>query len=163
MNEKGVPISMMSDGTPKGYSFITFEGNRYTIDYKVAGKPADHQIGIYAPRVTAAGIRGSISIYANFYIGSEHDQVMLRFGDGQWKPMKRIEEFDPTFVAERVAWDMSDELIEGRKPGNPAISSHLWRYNIRNSNLKKGTYEFEVKATDMYGRTFTEIGSIRVE
>lgn len=163
LNEDGVPVSMMSDGTPKGYSFLSFDGNQYKIDYKVAGKSAKHQIGIYAPKVTASGIKGSTSIYANFYMGSEHDQVMLRIGNGDWKPMKRVEEFDPSFVAERVAWDMTDKVIEGRKPGNPNISNHLWKFNIRNSELEKGTLEFEVKATDMFGRDFIEKSSLRVE
>lgn len=163
LNQDGVPESMMADGTPKGYSFITFDGNQYTIDYKVAGKSADHQIGIYAPKVTAAGIKGTTSIYANFYIGSENDQVMIRFADGDWQSMRRVEEYDPTFLAERVAWDMTDELIAGRKPGNPRISEHLWKFNLRNNNLQKGTHSFEVKATDMFGRSFTEKGSIRVE
>lgn len=163
LNDQGVPVSMMSDGTPKGYSFITFDGNQYTIDYKVAGEPEEHQIGIYAPKVTAAGIKGTTSIYANFYIGSEKDEVKIRLGDGDWLPMRRVEEYDPTFIAERVAWDMTDELIEGRKPGNPSISNHLWRFNVRNNTLQEGTLEFEIKATDMFGRTFTDKGSIRVE
>lgn len=163
LNEQGVPVSMMSDGTPKGYSFITFDGNQYVIDYKVAGKPADHQIGIYSPKVTAAGIKGSTSIYANFYIGSERDKVMLRIAEGEWKSMKRVDEYDPTFVAERVAWDMTDEIIEGRKPGNPGISKHLWKLNIPNRSLKPGIHEIQVKATDMFGRTFIEKTSIKVE
>ncbi|HUC79439.1 MAG TPA: metallophosphoesterase N-terminal domain-containing protein, partial [Flavisolibacter sp.] len=34
-DEKGVPVSTMRDGTPKGYAFIHFIGNSYSIDYKV--------------------------------------------------------------------------------------------------------------------------------
>lgn len=163
LNEDGVPVSMMSDGTPKGYGFINFDGNEYVIDYKVVGEPATHQIGIYAPKVTAAGIKGAISIYANFYMGGKDDEVMIRVGDGDWKRMNRVEEYDPTFIAERLLWDLTEEVLEGRKPGNPAISNHLWKYNLSNSNLEEGIYPIEVKATDMFGRTFTEKSSIRVE
>src|SRR5690606_19907892 len=123
-NEAGIPVSMMSDGTPKGYALVTFEGNRYTLDYKVAGKPASHQIGIYAPKVAAAGIKGSISIYANFYTGRAGDTVQVQIGDGEWQTMARVDEYDPTFVAERVAWDQAETIWEGRKPGDPAISNH---------------------------------------
>jgi hypothetical protein len=38
----GIPVSTMNDGTPKGYAFLNISGNQYTIDYKVAGKPADY-------------------------------------------------------------------------------------------------------------------------
>jgi len=163
INDAGVPVSMMADGTPKGYSFISFDGNDYTIDYKVVGEPEEHQIGIYAPKVTAAGIKGAISIYANFYMGKDGDEVMVRIGDGEWKPMNRVEEYDPTFVAERVLWDLTEEVLEGRKPGNPGISNHLWKFNLSNNKLTKGVYPIEVRATDMFGRTFTEKSSIRVE
>lgn len=163
MNEAGVPESMMSDGTPKGYALVSFDGNQYQIDYKVVGKPASHQIGVYVPKVTAAGIKGAISIYANFYMGSEKDVVEFRIGNGKWKPMSRVNELDPTFVAKRVAWDMTEELWDGRKPGNPAISTHLWKVNVANSKLKKGVHTIEVKGTDMFGRTFTEQTSLRVE
>src|SRR5690606_24886785 len=163
LNEEGIPVSMMADGTPKGYSFISFEGNQYKIDYKVVGKSAEHQIGIYAPKVTRNDIEGRISIYANFYIGSEHDKVMIRIGDGEWKSMKRVEEYDPTFIAERVIWDLSDKIIPGRKPGNPGISNHLWKFTTKNRSLEKAIHSIEVKATDMFGRSFTEKSSFRVE
>ncbi len=163
LNEEGIPVSMMADGTPKGYSFISFEGNQYKINYKVVGRSAEHQIGIYTPKVTSNDVGGTTSIYANFYIGSEGDEVMVRIGNGEWKPMKRVEEYDPTFIAERVMWDLSDKLIPGRKPGNPGISNHLWKFSIRNKNLEKGIHTIEVKATDMFGRDFTEKSSLRVE
>ena len=161
-NDQGVPISMMADGTPKGYALVSFDGNQYQIDYKVVGEPATHQIGIYAPKVAAAGIKGSISVYANFYMGSANDKVMARIGDGEWKPMKRVNEFDPTFVAERVAWDRAETIWEGRKPGEPNISNHLWRINVANKNLQPGVHTIEVKATDMFGRTFTETAPITI-
>lgn len=161
-NEAGVPVAMMADGTPKGYALVSFDGNQYQIDYKVAGKPAAHQIGIFAPKVTAAGIRGSISIYANFYMGRATDTVQVRIGDGKWTTMKRVEEYDPTFVAERIAWDRTETVWEGRKPGEPAISNHLWKLNVANRKLKPGTHTIEVRATDMFGRTFTEKTSLTV-
>ena len=163
LNEQGVPVSMMADGTPKGYSFLRFDGNQYSIDYKVVGKPKEHQIGIYAPKVTAAGIRGSVSVYANFYMGKKGDEVLMRLNEGEWMPMKQVSEFDPTFVAELVSWDKSEAVIPGRKPTDPGVSSHLWRKNIPNAQLKPGTYTIEVKATDMFGKTSYEKTTFRVE
>lgn len=41
----------MRDGAPKGYAFINFKGNQYSLDYKVAGKPKNYQIEVFAPEV----------------------------------------------------------------------------------------------------------------
>ncbi|QEC53453.1 calcineurin-like phosphoesterase family protein [Anseongella ginsenosidimutans] len=162
LNEKGIPYSMMADGTPKGYSFITFDGNQYIIDYKAVDKPAEHQIGIYAPKVTGYKVKGSSPVYANFYMGSADDEVMMRVDNGEWKEMKRVEEFDPTFIAKQVAWDMTEELWEGRRPGAAAISDHLWKASLPD-DLPRGTHTIEIKATDMFGRTFIEKRSYRIE
>ena len=53
MNAQGVPVSMMRDGTPKGYMFLSFNGNQYAFDYRVAGQPETYKIGIHAPKVIA--------------------------------------------------------------------------------------------------------------
>src|SRR5690606_28022614 len=118
---------------------------------------------IYAPRVTPAGIHGAIRITANYYMGKDGDAAMARMGDGEWKQMNRVDEYDPTFVAERVLWDLTVDDWEGTKPGKPGISNHLWKFNLSNNKLTKGVYPIEVRATDMFGRTFTEKSSIRVE
>src|SRR3546814_13136759 len=68
LNDKGIPVSMMADATPKGYSFITFNGNQYILKYKVVGKPKDHQIRIYAPKVIAFELNSSSSIHENFFL-----------------------------------------------------------------------------------------------
>lgn len=162
INEAGVPTAMMADGTPKGYALVSFDGNQYQIDYKVVGQPAAHQVGVYAPKVAASGIKGSISIYANFYMGSANDTVMARIGNGNWKPMKRVDEFDPLLVAERVAWDWAETVWEGRKPGEPSVSSHLWRIDVANKNLQPGVHTIEVSATDMFGQSFTETSTLTV-
>lgn len=39
LNSDGVPVSTMRNGTPKGYTFINFKGNQYSLNYKIAGKP----------------------------------------------------------------------------------------------------------------------------
>jgi hypothetical protein len=41
-------------------------------------------------------------------------------------------------------------------------STHLWRGSIP-TKLEPGVHTFEVKATDMFGRTFIEKGSYRIE
>lgn len=162
LNEEGVPISTMRDGTPKGYAFINFNGNKYSIDYKVAGKPADYQMEVFAPKVVAKGRRTKAGIFANFFMGTEGDRVMYRIDEGEWREMKFVKEPDPSYVKMVYEWDTTEELMPGRRSSNPINSEHLWRGNIP-TNLETGLHKIEIKATDMFGQTHTAIGSYRLE
>jgi len=70
--------------------------------------------------------------------------------------------YGPAVVEERAALDQSEEVWDGRKPGDPGISNHLWKLNIANGKLKPGVHTIEVKATDMFGQTFIEKATITV-
>lgn len=162
LDENGVPDSTMRDGTPKGYAFIKFDGNQYTIDYKVAGESKDYQIKIFAPKVVAKGRNTQAGIYANFFMGSQDDKVLYRIDGGEWKEMQKVEEFDPSYSLKVSEWDITEELMPGRRSSNPVISTHLWRGKIP-TKLEVGEHKIEVKATDMFGRTFTAESSYRLE
>ncbi|MBO9640576.1 MAG: calcineurin-like phosphoesterase family protein [Siphonobacter aquaeclarae] len=160
-NDQGIPVSTMRDGTPKGYMFLTFNGNKYAFDYRVAGKPADYKIGIFAPRVMATNQTGKGEVYANFFQGTAKDELEYRIGNGEWKPMKRAEEPDPAMVETRFRWDRSTEELKGVRPSNPVVCDHLWKASLPNK-LPVGDQTIEVRAKDVYGRTFTSTASIKV-
>ncbi|EIJ37381.1 putative phosphohydrolase [Galbibacter orientalis DSM 19592] len=162
LDENGIPISVMRDGTPKGYAFINFKGNQYEVKYKVAGKPADYQMNIFVPKVVAEGRNTKAGIYVNFFIGSENDEVLYRIDEGDWKPMEYVEEQDPSYEVLVYEWDLTDKLMPGRRSSNPIDSKHLWKGKIP-TKLKTGTHKIEVKATDMYGNTYTGTSSYRLD
>ena len=162
MNEQGVPVSTMRDGTLKGYAFIRFDNNQYKIDYKVAGKDSAYQMELYAPKVIPNKRPGSAAVYANFFMGKKGDKVEYRIGNAAWKNMVWIDNADPTFVAALIKYDFSDTLIAGRRPSAPENCTHLWQGKFPN-NLSPGEHVIEVRATDMYGRTFTASRKISVE
>ncbi len=162
LDAQGIPVSTMRDGTPKGYAFINFHGNEYSIDYKVAGKPKDFQIQVFAPNVVAKGRRTKAGIFANFFMGTEGDEVMYRIDDGEWKEMMYVEEPDPSYVELVYEWDTTDKLMPGRRSSNPVKSDHLWRGNIP-TNLEPGEHTIEIKATDIFGKTHTATSSYRLE
>jgi hypothetical protein len=162
LNESGVPVSTMRDGTPKGYAFIHFKNNQYNIEYKVAGKPKDFQIEIFAPKVVAQGQRTKAGIYANFFMGNYKDTVMYRIDNGDWKTMVHIEDYDPAYVTLVCEWDTSTELMGGRRSSNPIKSNHLWRGSIP-TNLGLGLHKIEIKATDMFGNQYIGTNSYRLE
>ena len=162
LDKSGVPISTMRDGTPKGYAFIHFNDNKYNIEYKVAGKPKEFQIEIFAPKVVAQGKRTKAGIYANFFMGNKNDTVKYRIDRGEWKTMKYIEDYDPAYTALVYEWDTKTELMEGKRSSNPIKSNHLWRGSIP-TNLNIGKHIIEIKATDMFDNGYTETSSYRLE
>ncbi|PRX43247.1 calcineurin-like phosphoesterase C-terminal domain-containing protein [Salegentibacter salegens] len=161
LDENNVPISTMRDGTPKGYAFINFNGNDYNIDYKVAGKPADYQMEVFAPKVVAKGRRTKAGIYVNFFMGTEDDEVLYRIDEWEWKEMQYIEDYDPSYVEMVYEWDLAEELMPGRRSSNPIRSEHLWRGSIP-TKLETGEHDIEIKATDMFGKTHTTRSSYRL-
>ena len=162
LNEDGVPVSTMRDGTPRGYAFLKIKGNQYQLDYKVAGKPEEYKVEIYAPNVIADKGWNSSMIVANVFMGTEKDKVEYRIDNASWKQMKKIEAHDPTYNAMVQKWDLSKELLTGRRPSNPEISNHLWQTKAPN-NLGVGNHTIEVKVTDMFGRTYTSKRDYKIE
>ncbi|GAB6122608.1 calcineurin-like phosphoesterase C-terminal domain-containing protein [Dysgonomonas termitidis] len=163
LNAKGLPTSTMRDGTPQGYAIVNIKGDKYTLDYKVAGQPDDYQISIYNPKVVPYKGRWITSgIYANFFMGSNNDSVEYRVDEGPWTKMTKIDDYDPAYYRYMQDWDYSDEVKPVRRPSNAQICRHLWRASIP-SNLPVGEHRIEVRATDMFGRVFTQNSSYQIK
>jgi 3',5'-cyclic AMP phosphodiesterase CpdA len=162
LNEQGVPVSTMRDGTPKGYAFINFNGNQYSLDYKVAGKPKTYQMDIFAPKVVEKRRSTRSGIYVNFFTGSKNDSVQYRIDQGEWKAMEYVEEIDPSYATAVYEWDLTEVLIPGRRSSNPTESKHLWRGKIP-TDLETGAHRIEIKAIDQFGKTYSETSSYRLE
>ena len=158
----GVPVSEMRDGTPRGYAFLKVKRNKYSIDYKVAGQPENYQIRLFLPKVMAQGVYSKAGIYANFFMGSKNDEVLYRIDNGEWEPMQYLEDYDPNYAHMVYSWDLSDTLINGRRPSNPIDSKHLWHGSLP-TKIKAGKHNVEVKVTDMFGKVHTAKGSFRLE
>ncbi|MDR2146524.1 MAG: calcineurin-like phosphoesterase C-terminal domain-containing protein [Tannerella sp.] len=158
----GIPVSTMADGTPKGYAIVNIEGNKYTFDYKVAGKPADCVMNIYCPKVVPQMRHNPYAVYVNFFLGTGKDKVEYRIDGKIWKDMQPVEEYDPYFIYLSQRWDFSETLLQGRRPGLPSRCTHLWKGNI-NTTLDTGEHQIEVRVTDMFGRTHLEKTVYRIE
>lgn len=162
LDKNNVPFATMRDGTEKGYAFLNLDGNTYSIDYKVAGKPANYQMNIFAPKVIGHRKDTSVDFFVNFFMGAENSKVEYRIGDGKWSIMTRTETFDPNYYQAFTRWDMTDELMAGRRPSDAQNSSHLWKGMI-STELPVGTHVLHIQATDLFGRVFKEERSIRVD
>ncbi len=175
--ETDVPHTMMRDGTPNGYSFITFNGTDYIIDWKVAGSPADHRMNIYVPRGIVAGSSDTALLTVNFFNGSEQSILEYRIkGLTEWQKMKKVDKHDPYYLMIDQRWENfkklgllelweADTSLSGPFPGTrmsrPRISTHLWETDL-GTDWPAGRHIIEVKATDRYDRTFTAYHTMRV-
>ncbi|VTR42507.1 calcineurin-like phosphoesterase C-terminal domain-containing protein [Sphingobacterium thalpophilum] len=161
LNDKGIPVSTMRDGTPKGYAILKIDGNQYSFDYRVVGKPASHQIELYGASIIPEKYSRRYPIYANFFIGKEGDKVMWRINQGEWKEMSYVNEHDPAFLGTLAKYDTAKQLLTTRRPSNPEKSSHLWMTNL--PKLKAGKYQVEIKAVDMFNREHFATKDVVVE
>jgi hypothetical protein len=163
VNEQGVADSKMSDGTPRGYAYLNVDGNQYTADYKVSGMSASYQIGLFHRKVmNTIWWEGRTFIYANFFMGWQGSKVECRIDDKPWKAMKFVGGSDPAFINELYKWDDADTLMRGRRPTEPGNSTHLWTAPLP-ENIGLGDHKIEVRATDVFGRTFVQESSYRIE
>lgn len=163
INEQGVADATASDGTPRGYVYLNVSDNRYTADFKVAGKPADHQMSLFHRKILGTiWWEGRGRIYANFFMGHKRSKVEYRIDDEDWKPMRYILKPDPAYVAELYRWDTADVLSRGRRPTEAADCSHLWWAPLTNDR-SVGTHRIQVRATDDYGRVFIQESSYRIQ
>lgn len=155
LNAEGVPASTMRDGTPKGYAFLNINNNQYTIDYKVAGKANDYQMALFAPKVIKKGQNSSSAIYANFFMGTKGDKVEYSVDGGAYKPMNYIEDYDPSYLDILHLFDHTENVLPGKRPSNAQACTHLWTVKTP-FKLNAGKHTVTVRATDRYGKTFTQ-------
>lgn len=162
LDERGVPNSMMRDGTPMGYAYINIDDKKYSINYKVSGQDKSKQINLFVPKVIRKG-RGSYNFYANFFMGHKNSEVSFRINGGEWHPMTFSPTHDPNYVLNLYEWDTSETLLMGKRSFYRAVNStHLWNVQFPR-NLEVGEYTLEVRAKDMFDRYHIAQTTFRVE
>jgi len=168
-DEYGIPHATMSDGTPNGYSIITFDGSSYSIEYKVASRPADFQMSVYAPETVSAETAEKAEVVVNVFAGSDRSSVDMRFGEtDEWIPMTHTEREDAYYQRLKDIEVQLHELHEeaagsiGIRLPDISTSTHIWTGRLP-ADPPTGTHVIHVRTTDMFGHTYTAERIIRVE
>ncbi len=157
-DERGLPHTTMSDGSPNGYSVMEFDGQNYTLAFRPAGRPADDQMNIYAPESVTAGEAESVEVLANVFNGSDRSQVEMRIGRrGDWRPMQQTTMNDPAFAAMQAS-----EKADGLAVTSPHATNHIWKASLP-AGLSVGTQLIEIRATEESGKTVIDRRVIRVQ
>jgi len=190
-DEVALPHATMRDGAPNGYSIVTFDGDRYSIEYRPARRPADYQMNIYVPDDIEQGKAGGMEVLVNVFAGSERSKVEMRVGnDGPWTTMQKIVGKDPCYVAVKNAEEVlfkrpTDKVAASAKNASeePALKEqaeaigdltkvrslrgglvdcpHLWRGALP-AKLPAGISVIQVRTTDMFGQTYESRRIIRI-
>lgn len=151
----GVPVSTMSDGTPKGHALLDVEADgRWRLHYRAAGRDPDEQIGLHAPKVLRKGAYPAWGVFANVYMGQDASVVEYRVDGGAWRAMKQVRQADPRLLRENVADDLAEALRSFDRSPEATASPHLWRGALP-TDLAAGEHRVEVRATQPDGAVFT--------
>jgi hypothetical protein len=75
--------------------------------------------------------------------------VEYRVDGGEWKPMKKVLQPDPSLLAENVRDDEADALRGYDRSPEAEPSPHLWRAALP-TNLAIGEHEVEVREFDRW-------------
>lgn len=165
-DERGIPVSIQSDGSPNGYHVLTVSDVTPSVRFKAASQPADHQMRIVFDRAfhsdNANGLRDfhpgelfegrmtsaqteSTKLYVNVFDGGPKTVVKFRIDDGEFTDMMRTAERDPTFLS--IINRHTDSVKSWL---TPFPSQHLWVARL--PRLSGGTYTIEVHVVDEFGR-----------
>lgn len=164
-DERGIPHANMADGAPNGYSIISFDGTKYTLDYKAAGRPADYQMEIVAPNSVPATDLANTMVYVDLFNGSERSRVEISLDGETWQPLERSVEIDPgqQAVADREAALLAKSPDAFRQQPRPKPSTHLWKGKLpAQGNLQPGIHLLRVRGTDVNGKEHKAQRAIRI-
>ncbi len=165
LDERGLPHAQMADGAPNGYSILSFDGKRYQLDYKAAGRDPNYQMQIHAPFSVTVENVAETEIQANIFNASEVAKVEMRMGAGDWAEMKRVVKNDPAFEAMyQTELALADKTWQ--EMPKPKPSTHLWLANLL-GDIAPGTHVIEVRAIEpeseqRLGQSFLGRRTIRV-
>jgi hypothetical protein len=161
-DERGIPHATMSDGGPNGYSIMEFDGAKYSLEFRAAGRPADYQMNIYAPESVKPSELEATTVLANVFAGSDKTTVEMRVGeDGPWLKMNQTVSNDPAYereLMEELKWDQRN----WKELPKPHPTPHIWSGKMP-SSLPTGTHVITVRATESDGKSGTNRRLIRVE
>lgn len=152
-DEEGLPIALMSDGAPNGYTVFSFDGTKYSAEFRPARRSADDQMSVFAPDQVAPDSVAATEIFANVFAGSEKSKVEMQVdGEGAWTKLDMVLQPDPFLTALKAA-EPKPIPASWAYPSPMAKCPHLWRGTLP-AGLNSGAHVINVRTTDMYGQKY---------
>lgn len=142
-DERGIPVSDQSDGTPNGYHLFSFKGNQFSQTYRAAGKSSDYQMRISSPDGIVTRGR-SFKIIVNVFNGNALSMVEAMIDDGPPIKLSKTYALDP-FIEKSYK--------TGYSGARASVCQHLWAVPIP-EDITPGVHRVTVRTVDQYGREY---------
>ena len=161
-DETGIPHATMNDGAPNGYSVISFDGSKYSVQFKAARRPANYQMNIYLPDELTKTMADTTHVLVNVFAGSEKSVVEMQIDNGNLIKLENFKTIDPEILRMHQLSPYLDTEINGKKLDDifgygmdfPSVSTHIWKAALP-KGIAPGTHKITVRTTDMYNQTYT--------
>ncbi|MGP4109476.1 calcineurin-like phosphoesterase C-terminal domain-containing protein [Streptomyces sp. 4N509B] len=186
MTENGYPTALGRDGGRPGVLTLDVRGNDFRERYTVTGESdrVQTQLALNSPTyrewyearrawnadpqgaapepgdplvIDRDDLAGDTWLTTNFFIGSTGSTVEVSLDGRPSQPATRTQEMRGE--APRIGAEWSDpyaatqQLVHGGSVADRSM--HLWRFELP-ATLTEGEHRARVRATDAYGRTFTD-------
>jgi hypothetical protein len=152
LNQAGVPLAYMRDGTPPGYLQLTMKDTAFHTSYEVLAAEAHPVMHLslaskeqkLAAPVTSLTFRelGTTQAIINFWNGSSKAKVLVQLDGGLPQ-------------AARHDFTTADPFLTGADPklaNGP--STHIWSFDLP-PDLAPGAHKITAQATDLAGKSHT--------
>lgn len=150
---------LCSDGTPRGYGVLKFNGNKLVdVKYKSAGFPDDYQMKLYAPKdAVLCQPSGNVGdpfdqILVNVFAWHPKWTVEIQEDGGSWKTLSNVQAQDPD-VRKSLVYDEDDKkwyIPSNHNGAQIATTNHMFLYRPA-PDWRSVT----VRATDPFGSVYT--------
>jgi len=159
-NWQGIPLSLMSCGTPKGYFEINFNNDNYKIKYKGVDLPSNKQFSVWLGNYNSeplSSLSNNNEFYVNVFSGSENTSVSVELDDNNSINLKRERITDPyvNYIKRSQKDEKSPDKNSKKSPYLRTKSRHIWK-GIFPDNFKKGYNKIVITIEDPYFRTIKE-------
>ena len=150
---------LCSDGTPRGYGVLKFNGNKLVdVKYKSAGFPDDYQMKLYAPKdAVLCQPSGNVGdpfdqILVNVFAWHPKWTVEIQEDGGSWKTLSNVQAQDPD-VRKSLVYDEDDKkwyIPSNHNGAQIATTNHMFLYRPA-----PDWCSVTVRATDPFGNVYT--------
>jgi hypothetical protein len=154
-DERGFPHALLADGTPRGYSILTFNGNDYVLDFKAVNRDANYQLEVSTTGDLTAGRLSQTTVWANVFNGSVRSKVTMTIDGNATQPIVLERDTVATDPRYQATYDRELAIQPPVEPAltKPKPTTHLWKAPLP-ADLAAGLHLLTVETTDMHGRTF---------
>lgn len=149
---EGVPASLMSCGSPKGYFEIEFNKADYKIQFKGVGLPENKQFSVWMGDMNAkplASLAKSNEFYINVFAGSNNTNVSVKLPNGEIISLKKEYVVDPHINYIRRSQNEGNIPDKNSKkaPYLRKKSHHVWK-GVFPDDIGKGLHKVEILIQD---------------